>query len=164
MLFRSAAAGSTYSWGSSINYSLITAANIDSSVVTISLPPNVVATYSFTVVVTDAVTGCVNTLQQTFTTTPGLNMTVSGPSAVCEGDSANLTVSGASVYSWAASPAYAFADSTSASQTIFPVVTTLFTINGTFAGCSQSINYTLTLNAKPDAIASPIPEIGRAHV
>ena len=152
-----AAPGSTYSWGNSPDYSLITAANADSSVVTISLPPNAVATYSFSVVVVDAVTGCINTLLQTFTMTPGLNMSVSGPSAICEGDSAVLTVSGASTYSWSASPAYVFADSTSATQTFFPVVTTVFTINGTVAGCSQAITYTLTVNAKPDAIASPIP-------
>ena len=152
-----AAPGSSYSWGNSPDYVLITSANADSSVVTISLPPNAVATYSFSVVVVDAITGCINTLLQTFTMTPGLNMTVSGPSAICEGDSAVLTASGASNYSWSASPAYLFTDSTSATQTFFPVVTTVFTITGTAAGCSQAITYTITLNAKPDAIASPIP-------
>jgi len=109
-------------------------------------PPNTVV---------DVITGSANTLLQTFTMTPGLNMTVSGPSAICEGDSAVLTASGASNYSWSASPAYVFTDSTSATQTFFPVVTTVLTITGTAAGCSQAITYTLTLNAKPDAIASP---------
>jgi hypothetical protein len=152
-----AAAGSSYSWGSSVNYSLITAANVDSSAVTVSLPPNSTATYSFTVVVTDGTTGCINTLQQTFTMTPGLNMTVGGPAVVCEGDSATLTVSGAVTYFWSASPAYPFADSTAASQTVSPAVTTVFTITGTTPGCSQVISYTLSVNAKPDAVTSPIP-------
>ncbi|MEO8086769.1 MAG: PKD domain-containing protein, partial [Bacteroidota bacterium] len=151
-----AAPGSTYNWNASADYILITAANADSSSVTISLPPNSVLTYSFTVSVTDAVTGCVNTLQQTFTMTTGLNMTVSGPSSICEGDSATLTVSGASTYAWTASPIYLFADATLATQTFFPAVTTVFTITGTIPGCSQLITDSLRVNAKPDAVTSPI--------
>lgn len=149
--------GSTNSWIASPNYSLITSANADSSSVTISLPPNSTATYSFSVTVTDAVTGCVTTLAQTFTMTPGLNMTVSGPSSICEGDSATLQVSGASTYVWSASPAISFSDSTAATQSVSPAVTTVFTISGATPGCSAVITDTLTVNARPDAVASPIP-------
>ena len=150
--------GSTYSWGASIDYALITSSTIDSSAVTISLPQNSLATYSFSVTVTDAVTGCVTTLSQTFTMTSGLNMSVSGPSAFCEGDSATLTVSGASTYGWSASPAYTFSDSTLATQTVAPAVSTTFTISGNVPGCNAVINYTLNVNPKPDAVTSPIPD------
>ena len=151
-----ASPGSTYGWGGSADYLLITAANIDSSAVTISLPLNSTATYSFTVVVTDAVTGCSDTLQQTFTMTTGLSMSVSGPSAICTGDSATLTVSGATTYTWSASPAYTFADSTLAVQTVAPASTTVFTITGVSAGCTAVFNQTLTVNPKPSAVVSPI--------
>jgi hypothetical protein len=153
-----AGAGSTYSWASSADYSLITSASIDSSSVTISLPQGSTSTYSFSVLVLDGVTGCITVVPQTFTMTSGLNLSVSGPSAFCVGDSATLTVSGATTYAWTASPSYTFIDSTSATQTVAPSVTTVFTIAGSVLGCNAVTYDTLTVNAKPDAVVSSIPD------
>ena len=150
--------GSTYQWGASVNYSLITSAAPDSSAITISFPQNSTASYSFSVMVTDGITGCATSVSQTFTMTTGLTMSVSGPFSLCEGDSVTLTVAGAVSYAWTASPPYSFADSTTATQTVAPTVTTVFTIAGNIPGCNQVITDTLTVNPNPVAVASPLPD------
>jgi len=153
-----AAPGSAYEWGLSADYALITGAAGDSSSIDVTFPPDT-GTYSFTVIVSDAVTGCVDTVSTSFTVDSGLNMSVTGPALICEGDSATLTVSGADTYEWSASPAYVFADSSLATQTVAPVVNTVFTILGTQGTCTQSFDYNLDVNPKPTADVAPIPPI-----
>ncbi|MBL0065374.1 MAG: hypothetical protein IPP38_10185 [Bacteroidetes bacterium] len=41
-----------------------------------------------------------------FTITPGLNMSISGATQICEGDATPLTASGATTYSWSSTLAY----------------------------------------------------------
>ncbi len=150
--------GSTYSWILSPDYSLITGATVDSSSIYVTFPSGVAATYAFTAIVTDGVTGCVDTVSTTFTIISGLSMSISGPLQICAGQSATLTASGAINYTWSAAPAYSFVDSSQASQTVSPLVTTTFSVLGTAGGCSQSINYTLTVNPNPVATAAPIAD------
>lgn len=153
-----AGVGSTYHWYLSSNYSLITSSNSDSSQVTVTYPPNVVAAYSFTCIVMNITTGCTDTLNASFNITPGLNMTLTGQPSICEGQSATLNVLGATTYGWSASPAYAFSDTTLASQSVSPIVTTVFTVTGRSGNCTQTLTYTVTVNPLPDAVAAPIPD------
>lgn len=152
-----AGTGSTYAWGRSTNYSLITDAASDSSTITVTFPPGIAATYSFTAIVTDGVTGCLDTVTTTFTVTAGLNMTLTAPTDVCEGNPAVLSASGATTYAWTADPPFSFTDSTLASQTITPVQTAVYTVTGTTGTCSQVLTQQVNVNVKPDAAADPIP-------
>lgn len=152
-----AGAGSIYEWFLSADYSYITSSNGDSSSVTATYPSGVPATYNFTVIVTDGVTGCVDTLSTSFTIQPGLTMTLTGPFTICEGQSVTLTATGATTYAWTASPAYAFGDSTLASQNVSPTTTTTFTVLGTTGTCSQQLSTTVNVNPLPVATAAPIP-------
>ncbi len=150
--------GSTFSWSLSPNYSLITGAAADSSSITVTFPQGVVASYSFTVVTEDNITGCRDTVSTTFSIAPGLNMSLSVPGSICEGSSANLSAGGASSYAWTASPAYTFLDSTSANISASPAVTTVFTVTGTTGTCSQVLSDTLVILPRPIAAAAPIPD------
>ncbi|HLG35061.1 MAG TPA: PKD domain-containing protein [Bacteroidia bacterium] len=152
-----AGAGSTYEWYLSADYSYITSSNVDSSSVTATYPSGVPATYNFTVIVTDGVTGCVDTLSTSFTIQPGLTMGINGPFTICAGQSVTITATGATTYAWTASPAYAFADSTLASQNVSPTATTTFTVLGTTGTCTQQLTATVNVNPLPVAVASPIP-------
>ena len=148
--------GSTYKWGLSPSYSVITGAAPDSSNITATFPP-VPATYNFIAIVTDGVTGCKDTVPTSFTVSAGLSMSVIGRSQICIGDTDTLTVSGANSYLWSASPSYTFADSTSAVQIVSPPSNTVFTIIGTTGTCTQTITYNLTVSPKPVASVDTIP-------
>lgn len=150
--------GSTYSWSRSPNYSLITGASSDSSSITVTFPPGIVASYTFTVVTEDNITGCRDTVSTTFSIAPGLNMSLSVPASVCEGTSATLSAGGATSYAWSASPAYVFSDSTLSSVSVTPATTTVFTITGTTGTCIQVLTDTLTVLPRPIAAAAPIPD------
>lgn len=149
--------GSGYFWSLSSNYSMIIGATADSSDIYVSFPPGVAATYSFTVIVDDAFTGCRDTVTTTFTVTPGLSMTITGPASTCQGDPVTLTASGATLYSWTANPPYVFGDSTLAVQTVTPLVTTTFTVIGVTGSCSQLVTHSVTMNPKPVSAIAPIP-------
>ena len=81
--------GSTFEWGLSPSYSLITGAAVDSSDITADFPPTP-GTYDFTAIVSDGVTGCIDTITTSFTVTAGLNVGVTGPTVICDGDTATL--------------------------------------------------------------------------
>jgi hypothetical protein len=153
-----AGGGSTYSWVLSPDYGLITGSTVDSASIYVTFPPGIAATYSFTVIVTDGVTGCVDTVSTSFTVTAGLNMNVTGPSEICVGEIATLVANGAATYAWTANPSYAFADSTQASQDVSPVANTVFTIYGETGTCAQVITDSLTINPLPTAVAAGIPD------
>ena len=149
-------AGTTYEWGTSPDYSVITGAAPDSSSITADFPP-VAATYNFIAIVTDGVTGCIDTVPTSFSVTAGLSMSVTGRSQICIGDTDTLTVSGATTYVWSASPSYSFSDSTSAIQIVSPLANTVFTITGTMGTCTETITYNLTVSPKPVASVDTIP-------
>ncbi len=150
-----AGAGSVYSWVLSPSHSLITGANVDSSSIYVTFP-SAAGIYFFVAIVTDGVTGCTDTVATVFSVTNGLNMSVTGPSQICSGQSATLTANGAITFAWTANPAYAFADSTLDTQTVSPLVTTVFTITGTAGTCAQTITDTLVVNPTPVATAANI--------
>ncbi len=151
-----AGAGSVYSWVLSPDYSLIIGANADSSSIYVTFPSAVTGNYFFVAIVTDGVTGCTDTVATVFSVTNGLSMSVTGPSQICSGQSATLTASGAVTFAWTANPAYVFVDSTLDTQTVSPLVTTVFTITGTAGTCSQTITDTLVVNPIPVATSANI--------
>jgi gliding motility-associated-like protein len=151
-----AAPGSGYSWTTSPDYNLITGAAADSSDITVTFPSGIAATYSFISIVTDAITGCIDTVPLSFTVVSGLTMNVTGSTSICSGDSATLSVSGANTYAWTANPSYTFTDSTLDTQILSPSDTTVFTITGAAGTCQQTINFTLNVNPLPYAEAASI--------
>ena len=86
-------------------------------------------------------------------------MTIRGSTDLCRGEIISLTAGGATNYIWSASPAYAFSDSTLATQLVSPLVSTLFTVTGTTGTCTQTITYSVNVQAKPIAEAQPIPPV-----
>lgn len=148
--------GSTYAWGTSANYSLITVANSDSSRISVNFPPGIAANYSFTVIVHNATTGCNDTVDVPFTIFSGLNVTISGPLNICEGTTATLVANGASTYSWTSNPPYPFVDSTNAIQLVTPAATTTFTLTGITGSCTLTLTRTITLTPAPDVTVAPI--------
>lgn len=152
-----ASAGSTYSWRLSPNYSLITTSSADSSSVTAVFPTGVSATYNFSVIVQDAVTGCKDTIQSSFTVTPGINMTVSPGIQLCSGSSATLSATGTSTYSWTSVPVYAFSDATSDTQLVTLTANTTFYVTGTIGTCSDIDTINVTIIPLPVASIGALP-------
>jgi gliding motility-associated-like protein len=77
---------------------------------------------------------------------------VSTPTAICAGDSATLTASGASTYTW--NPG----GLNGTSVLVSPSVTTVFTVTGTSAaGCNNTATFTLTVNPLPILVTSATP-------
>jgi uncharacterized repeat protein (TIGR03803 family) len=69
-------------------------------------------------------------------------ITISGPTDICEGETATLTANGGAIYNWGTS--------TSPQLTVNPTVTTTYSVQGTDVnGCSALGGYTLTVNPLP---------------
>ncbi len=76
------------------------------------------------------------------------------PATVCYGNSAVLTASGASTYTW--SPATGLSATTGSSVTAGPLVTTTYTVIGTNeSGCMDTTTTTVTVNPKPSISVPP---------
>ncbi|PBQ31867.1 hypothetical protein CNR22_08820 [Sphingobacteriaceae bacterium] len=107
--------------------------------------PSTTAVY--TVTATD-VNGCQNTLTQSVTVNPLPTVSVSGSSAICIGQSVNLTAFGATTYSW----------NTAASTSVIsvsPVTNSTYTLTGTDAnGCQNVALKTISVNVLPQVTIS----------
>jgi hypothetical protein len=123
----------TYSWNPG---------NLSGSAVSVSP----VATTTYTVTGTNTVTGCVNTatVSVTVNTLPVLAAS-SSSAAICVGDSATLSVTGADSYTW--NPA----NLSGASVNVAPVATTTYTVTGTntVTGCVNTTTVAVTVNNLP---------------
>lgn len=115
----------------------------------VSVSPSGNTTY--TVVGTNTTTGCTNTAQVAITVNPSPTVTAtSSVPAICIGQSATLTGSGATSYLWnpgaiSGSPI-----------TVTPVTTTTYTVTGTGVnGCTSTSQVTLNVNPVPVVTASP---------
>lgn len=153
-----AGAGSDYSWSLSADYNLITGANGDSSSITASFPA-IPGSYNFTAVVTDGVTGCIDTVSTSFSVDPPPVLTVNGPFTICEGQSAGLTASGATTYNWTANPVYPFTDPTLPNQNVSPGVSTTFVVTGTTGSCVVTDTVQVTVNPLPVVVVAPLAPI-----
>ena len=73
-------------------------------------------------------------------TTLGPTPAVSGPSVICRGEKYVYAASGGSTYLWANNNA------TTATQTLAPTTTTVYTVSATTNGCTLSKTFTVTVN------------------
>ncbi len=137
-----ASGATTYSWSPATGLSSATASNPIAT-------PSATTTYT----VTGTANGCSTAVPVTITVTPLPVITISGPSAICNGSSATLSASGATTYSW--SPATGLSATTGSSVTANPTATTTYTVTGTTSGCNGLASKTLTVNPLPAVNAGP---------
>jgi hypothetical protein len=114
---------------------------------------------AYTVVATNASTGCTATMNGSATVTinplPTVTITPSGSTTFCSGGSVGLTASGASTYGW--SPGTGLSATTGASVTASPTTTTTYTVTGTNAsGCVNTTTVTVTVNPLPVVTGQPL--------
>ncbi|MCA6364975.1 MAG: T9SS type A sorting domain-containing protein [Bacteroidetes bacterium] len=105
-----------------------------------------VATTTYTVTGTNTVTGCVNTATVSVTVNALPVLAASSSSAaICVGDSATLSVTGADSYTW--NPG----NLSGASVNVAPVATTTYTVTGTntVTGCVNTTTVAVTVNSLP---------------
>jgi hypothetical protein len=111
-------------------------------------------TISYTATGTDA-NGCVNSGTATVTVNAYPSVTVNSDT-ICAGDTATLTASGASTYSW--TPATALNTTTGATVLASPSVTLTYTVTGTSNGCATTATSTvlvvptLTVTVNSDSV------------
>lgn len=118
---------STYTWSN----------NQTTSVIAVS--PSVTSNYTLT----GRLAGCTNTAVLTVTVFPLPVVLISGPLGVCAGNSATLTGTGASSYSWSIG-------SGNSTVVVTPTATTIYSVVGTATnGCSSSASRTVAVNALP---------------
>jgi PKD repeat protein len=84
--------------------------------------------------------------------TPVVNV-VPNPSTICEGDTVQLTASGANSYSW--SPAADLSASTGTTVDAFPTTNATVTVTGTTGGCADSVDVIINVNTLPVVDAGP---------
>jgi gliding motility-associated-like protein len=101
------------------------------------------ATTTYTVIGTNAVTGCTNSAVRTVSVTnlPNVNANVSN-SVICNGQSTTLSGTGASSYTWTGGVANGVAFS--------PTTTTSYTVTGMASGCTNTAVATITVNSLPN--------------
>lgn len=97
---------------------------------------------------------CTNTATKTVMVKQQPTITVTDNLEICVGESAALTASGATTYTW--SPATGLSATTGASVTATPTQTTTYTVIGTTDGCqSVAKTVTVTVNELPDVTITP---------
>ncbi|HLP11657.1 MAG TPA: T9SS type A sorting domain-containing protein, partial [Flavobacteriales bacterium] len=91
--------------------------------------------------------GCIGKDTLTVDVSPGLTVTVTGTTTICENESTTLTAnaSGANSYVWSSGPS-------TASYTVSPTTTTPYSVTAidTISGCVGSTTITVTVNPLPD--------------
>jgi hypothetical protein len=104
--------------------------------------PSVTTTY--TASTTSTVNGCTNTTTVTVVVGPFTSITAN-PVSVCSGQTATLTASGATTYTW-----YPGGTVYTATTVVTPTVTSNYTVTGTNGSCpSGTVVLTVTVNASP---------------
>lgn len=127
-----AGGASTYSWSAGATSTGVNTANASPATTT-----------SYTVTGTDG-NGCTATAVSTVTVSSSLAITVNSPT-ICAGDTASLTASGGSTYSWSAGATSTGVSTAEAS----PSATTSYTVTGTTGACSGTSVSTVTVTSLP---------------
>lgn len=87
------------------------------------------------------------TVNLVVTTTPTISA-ASSPTAVCAGNSATLTVTGATTYTWLPGSV------TGGTIVVTPTATTIYTVTGANGNCTNTNTVTLTVNPNPTLVAT----------
>ena len=124
-----ATGASTYTWSSNAG---------SATTNTVAVSPTGNTTY--TVVSTDAISGCVNTATLIVTTAGSLTIHNSNDS-ICKGGNSTITASGANTYTWSTG-------ATTANITVTPTVTTTYTVTAT-GSCTNASTITSTVKVLP---------------
>ena len=129
---------SNYTWSPSVSLSSTTGSVV---VATTTVSQN------YTVQGSDAL-GCANTITTSVIVVPSPTLTVNS-STICVGQqTASLTVSGASTYSW--TPSIGLSSSTGVFVTGTPSTSQVYTLQGFVGtGCSNTVTTSITVNALP---------------
>lgn len=139
-----ASGATTYSWTPSTGLSDSTVANPTAS-------PTATTTYT----VTGTTAGCSNTATVTVTVNslPNITFNPSAPT-ICAGQSVSISANGADSYTW--SPSSGLNVTNAATVIANPLNTTIYTVVGTStAGCTNTSNVTVTVNAVLNVSISP---------
>ena len=107
----------------------------------VSLPYTITSLGSgtFTISMVDG-NGCSSTsVSQTLTDPNAPNVSSTGTTTICEGESATISGAGATTYSWNNGLG------AGATHTVSPTITTTYTVTGTTAGCSNTSQVTVTV-------------------
>lgn len=112
-------------------------------------------TYNVSLTVQDTLTGgCAGTLVVPVTVLPNAgSLTVSNDTSICSGESATLSATGGSTYTWMSNPS-GFT-STNSTITVSPAVTTTYTV--TSPGCSSASTASVTVTVTSGATVTITP-------
>ena len=133
-----ASGAASYSWSPANSLSNSTGSSVIAS-------PQTTTTYT---VIGISNHGCADTALVTLTVKARPTITASNPPAICEGQSATLTATGAESYSW--SPFNALSSSSDSIVIANPLSTITYFITGILAGCSSSTSITIIVNPVPE--------------
>jgi len=134
----------TYSWSPATGLSSTTGASVTAS-------PAVTTIYTITGTSAD---GCTSTQTRTVTVLPLPAVNAGPDAAVCSGQAATLTATGAATYVW--SPATGLSSTTSATVTASPFTTTTYVVTGTATnGCVASDTVVVNIGTLPTVSAGP---------
>ncbi|MCB9189350.1 MAG: gliding motility-associated C-terminal domain-containing protein [Flavobacteriales bacterium] len=137
----SASGAANYVWNTQVTLSDSLIAN------PVACPP---ATETYEVIGFNGV--CSDTAQVTVTVGVSPNVDAGANVALCEGDTIQLTATGATIYSW--TPTTALSDPSIADPNAFPTVTTQYFVTGSDAlGCTAIDSVIVTVNPNPVADA-----------
>lgn len=137
-----ASGGTSYSWSPSTGLDATTGAVVHASPA---------STQTYTVTATD--NGCIATANVTITVN-SLAIAVSADvTSVCAGESATLTASGATSYTWA--PATGLNTTTGNEVIASPTATQTYTVTGTDGVCTGTQNITITVKPNPTVSVTP---------
>ncbi len=104
-----------------------------------SINPTPALTTAYTV--TGTTSGCTDVMTVTVTVAPAPTVAVNS-ATICNGQSTNLTASGATNYTWSTGP-------TTASISVSPTTTTVYNVTGANGTCTDAKSSTVTVNALP---------------
>jgi len=99
----------------------------------------------YSVTVTSS-SGCVGSTSVMASLNTPLTIAVSGNLTICNGQSTNLTVSGANIFTWAPPTGLTFNSSSDNNVTANPNLTTTYYLTGTTNNCIGTKNVTITVN------------------
>ena len=137
--------------GSNLTYSWTPVVNVNNNTAN-PVTATINAQTTFTVVATNAI-GCTAAASKVINIypTPILN-TVVNPTAICVGDTAVITVTGATNCTWTGT--YLYANAANDSIWVAPTATDIFTVSATASnGCVGTQTATITVNQLPTAYA-----------